>query len=116
MQAKAQTIILILIVFAFMGLLNSTVFSGDYEERAKYYESCIVKKIVKCDSKFVLLSSSKSINLQDYAKMEAQKARFLRAEKEVLVKEMTEMQLEPKHYKVELFLNSRFFERNSYKK
>jgi hypothetical protein len=44
--------------------------------------------------------------------MKAQKARFLEAEKEILVKEMIEMQLEPKHYKVELFLNSRFQERN----
>ena len=48
--------------------------------------------------------------------MEAQKAEFLKAEKEMLVKEMIEMQLEPKHYKVELFLNSRFQERNRYKK
>jgi len=93
------------------GPLNSTALSGDQEERVKYYESCIVKEIVKCDSKFVLLSSSRSINLKNYAKMEAQKARFLEAYKEILVKEMTEMQLEPKHYKVELFLNSRFHER-----
>jgi hypothetical protein len=59
-----------------------------------------------------MLSSSRSLNLQDYAKMEAQKARFLEAEKEILVKEMIEMQLELKHYKVELFLNSRFHEKN----
>ena len=116
MHAKVLTISLIIVVFAFIGLLNSIAFSGDHEERAKYYKSCIVKKIVKCDSKFVLLSSSKFINLQDYAQMEAQKARFLEAEKEILVNEMTEMQLEPKHYKVELFLNSRFMERNRYKK
>jgi hypothetical protein len=44
--------------------------------------------------------------------MEAQKARFLEDEKEILVKEMSELQLEPKHYKVELFLNSRFLESN----
>jgi len=42
----------------------------------KYYKSCIAKEIVKCDSKVVLLRTSKSKNLQDYAKMEAQKADF----------------------------------------
>jgi len=44
--------------------------------------------------------------------MEAQKAKFLDAEKEILVKEMIEMQLKPKHYKVEFFLNNRFQERD----
>jgi len=66
-------------VSPFIGLLNSNAFSGDHEELAKYYESCIVNEIVKCDSKLVLLRTSKSKNLQDYAKMEAQKAEFFRA-------------------------------------
>ena len=50
MQAKVLIISLIVGVSAFMGLLNSTVFSGDHEELAKYYESCIVQEIEKCDS------------------------------------------------------------------
>ena len=112
MQAKVLTISLMVGVSAFLGLLNSTAFSGDHEALAKYYESCIVREIVKCDSKLVLLRTSKSKNLQDYAKMEAQKAKFFNAEKEMLVKEMIEMQLKPKHYKVELFLNNRFQERD----
>ncbi len=112
MKSKGFIISLMITVCVLWGALNSTVFSGDHAERARYYERCIVKEIVKCDSKFFRLSSSKSINLQNYAKMKAQKARFLEAEKEILVKEMIEMQLEPKHYKVELFLNSRFQERN----
>jgi hypothetical protein len=102
-------------VFAFMGLLDSTAFSGDPEEIAKYYESCIFREIKKCDLKLVLLSKSKSKNLQDYTKMEAQKAEFFRSEKDVLVKEMMETQLDPKQYKIELFLNSRFNEWNRYK-
>jgi hypothetical protein len=112
MQAKVLTICLMVGVSAFIGLLNSTAFSGDHEKLAKYYESCIVREIAKCDSKLVLLRTSKSKNLQDYAKMEAQKAKFFNAEKEMLVKEMIEMQLKPKHYKVELFLNNRFQERD----
>ena len=112
MQAKVLTISLMVGVSAFIGLLNSTAFSGDHEKLAKYYESCIVREIVKCDAKLVLLRTSKSKNLQDYAKLEAQKAKFFNAEKEMLVKEMIEMQLKPKHYKVELFLNNRFQERD----
>ena len=112
MQAKVLTICLMVGVSAFIGLLNSTAFSGDYEKLAKYYESCIVREIVKCDSKLVLLRTSKSKILQDYAKMEAQKAKFYNAEKEMLVKEMIEMQLKAKQYKVELFLNNRFQERD----
>ncbi len=112
MQAKVLTICLMVGVSAFIGLLNSTAFSGDHEKLAKYYESCIVREIAKCDSKLVLLRTSKSKNLQDYAKMEAQKAKFFNAEKEMLVKEMIEIQLKPKQYKVELFLNNSFQERD----
>ncbi len=112
MQAKVLTISLIIGFSAFIGPLNSTAFSGDHEETANYYESCIVREIVKCGLKMVLLRKSKSKNLQEYAQMEAQKAEFFKAEKDMLVKEMVEMQLEPKRYKVNLFLNSRFVERD----
>ena len=112
MQANVLAISLMVGVSAFIGLLNSTALSDDHEGLSKFYESCIVREIVKCNSKLILLRTSKSKNLQDYANIEAQKARFLEAEKEILVKEMTEMQLEPKHYKVELFLRSRFHEKN----
>jgi hypothetical protein len=115
MKAKVLTISLIVGVSAFIGLLNSTAFSGDHE-LSKYYESFIVRKIEKCDSKSVLLLTSKSKNLQDYAKMEAQKATFFNAEKEMLVKEMIEIQLEPKQYKIDLFLNNKFHEMNRYQK
>ena len=114
MQAKVLTISVMIGVSAFIGQLNLAVFSGDHKELAKYYESCIVREIVKCDSKLVLLRTSKSKNLHDYVKMEAQKAKFFKAEKEMLIKEMIEMQLKPKHYKVEFFLNNRFQERNRY--
>jgi len=99
-----------------MGALNSATFSGEHDQTAKYYESCIDKEIEKCNSKLVLLRTSKSKNLQDYARTEAQKAVFLDAEKEMLIKEMIEMQLEPKHYKVELFLNRRFQEEERHRK
>ena len=115
MQAKILAISLLAGFLVFMGLLTSTAFSGDQKEIVKYYESCIFKEIQKCDLKLILLSKSRSKNLQDYAKMEAQKAEFLKAEKNMLIKEMIETQLDPKHYKIELFLNSRFQEWSRYK-
>ena len=115
MQAKVLTISLSVGVFVFLVILNSTTFSGDQEQIAKYYESCIFREIKKCDLKLVLLSKSKSKNLQDYAKREAQKAEFFMAEKDMLIKEMIETQMDPKHYKIELFLNNRFQEWNRYK-
>ena len=115
MQANVLTISLLAGVFAFMGLLTSTTFSDDHEDITKYYESCIFKEIKKCDLKLMLLSKSRSKNLQNYAKMEAQKAEFFKAEKNMLIKEMIETQLDPKHYKIELFLNSRFQEWSRYK-
>jgi hypothetical protein len=111
MPVKVLIICMILCIFAFTGPLTSTAFSGeDHEKIAKYYESCIVREIAKCESKLVLLRMSKSKNLKDYAEMKAQKAEYLNAEKEVLIEEMLEMQLEPKQYKVELYLQSRFNE------
>ena len=115
MQAKVLTVSLSVGVFAFLLMLNSTTFSGDREQIAKYYESCIFREIKKCDLKLVLLSKSKSKNLQDYAKMEVQKAEFFKSEKDMLIKEMIETQMDPKHYKIELFLNNRFQEWNRYK-
>jgi hypothetical protein len=115
MQAKVLIISLTVSVFALTGLLNPIAFSADQEQIAKYYESCIVREIKKCDLKLVLLRKSRSKNLQDYARMEALKAEFFRADKDMLVKEMIETQIEPKHYKIESFLNSRFRDWNRYK-
>jgi len=116
MQAKSLITSLILCAFTFFCLVIPSAYSSDHMEVADYYESCIVKKIKKCSSMVVLLSSSKSENLIDYAKMEAHKASFLYNEKEILVKEMIEMGLEPKQYRIDLFLNSRFQESFPYKK
>jgi hypothetical protein len=112
MQVNVMIISLIIAVYVFAGPQNSTAFSANQEETAKYYKICIVNEIAKCDSKLVMLSTSRSKNLQDYAKMEAHKAEFFKAEKERLIREMIEIQLDPKHYKVELYINSRFQERD----
>ena len=113
MHAKVLTTCLFIYITSFIGLLNSAAFSDQKNTTATtYFENCIVREILKCESKLTLLATSKSQHLKDYAAVEAQKAVFLKTERDMLIKEMLEMQLEPKHYKVEVFLNSRFHEQN----
>lgn len=116
MQIKVLVISLIAGLCAFIGVMNSKAISAEHEEFAKYYENCIVKEIEKCNAKLVMLRMTKSKNLKEYAEMEGQKAIFFNAHKEELIKEMMEMQLEPKDYKMELFLNHRFQVRDLYRK
>ncbi|MGD1974999.1 MAG: hypothetical protein PVH37_01265 [Desulfobacterales bacterium] len=111
MKEKILILILTMGALVFMGPLNLAVFSDDHEQLATFFNNCIVKEIVKCESKMALLSASKSKNLQDYARTKAKKAEFLNAEKKMLVDEMIEMQIEPKQYKIELFLNRRYQQR-----
>ena len=108
MQATGSAARLIFCTFAIIGLLKSHAFSDDGREMAKYYESCIIKEIKKCESKVDLVSGSTSEKLQDYARIKARKAEFLRADKDILIEEMIEIQIEPKPYKIELFLNRKF--------
>jgi hypothetical protein len=113
MHLKVLTICVIICTSSFIGRLNPTAFSEeDHEKILKYFENCIFREISKCESKLALLATSKSKHLKDYAAMESQKAAYLKAEREMLIKWMLEMQLEPKHYKVEVFLTSRFHEQN----
>ena len=113
MHIKIVIICFLICIFALFGQLNSIAFCGtDHKKIEQYYENCISREISKCESKLTLLAASKSQHLKNYAAVEAQKADYLKSEKDALIKEMLEMQLEPKHYKVEVFLNSRFHEQN----
>ena len=108
MQAKVLFVAILIIIFVSWPMLTSPVFSEEYEKMAQYYNSCIVKKIKNCNSKVILLTASESRNLQEYAAKQKQMAKFFKAEKDLLIQEMLEIKLEPKNYKVELFLKSRF--------
>ena len=68
-----------------------------------------VKKIAKCQSK-TILKTSRSENLQLTAEIAADQVRFLSLNKDTLVNEMMEKGIGPKPYKIEHYLNSRFYE------
>ena len=83
--------------------------SESKEDLAKYYESCIVKKIYNCQGKTVL-KTSRSVNLQRKANLATKQVTFLTTNKNMLIDEMVEEGISPKRYKVEYYLNKRFFE------
>jgi len=109
MYTKALVMSLMVGVGAVCGMLHSPGISSETAVPTQFYESCIVKMIENCESQVALLHTSRSANLRDYARVQAQMARFLQAEKEMLLNTMIQMQLEPKEYKIEHFLNDRFY-------
>ena len=111
MRAQKMTRIFITGVVAFAGLLllSSTGFSDDDEAKIKFYESCIVREIARCEAKSFMLNSE-SQNLQEYARLRVQKARFLAEQKDGLIQELMGEQIPLRHHSILVYLNSRFNE------
>ena len=77
----------------------------------QYYENFINEKISKCHSK-AQLKDSKSTHLQNCAAKEIKKATFLSGNKEGLIQELLKGEIGVKPYKIEYFLNKKFYENN----
>ncbi|MGD8990726.1 MAG: hypothetical protein PVI00_04645 [Desulfobacterales bacterium] len=109
MYAKLLTISLVVAVGAMIGGQLPTGLAGDKGNPVKIYESCIVKKIEKCELLAEILYTSKSITLRNYATVQDQKAQFFDFERQKLIDAMIQIQLEPKQYKIEHFLDQQFY-------
>jgi len=109
MQPKFFYIALFLSAIVSFCIFPSIGLSGDFEKSTKFYNNCIVKKISKCQSKSIMLTS-KSDNLREYALLGSQKAIFYTNEKDRLIKEMMEREVDLKEYQVEYYLNKRYNE------
>jgi hypothetical protein len=109
MTLKAVMVIFVSSFMIMIGATQTSAESQSDEHQKKIYETCIVKKIVKCQSK-TILKTSRSENLQLTAKIAANQARFLSLNKDTLVNEMMEEGIGQKPYKIERYLNSRFYE------
>jgi len=108
MQAKILIIYLLVGVITFIGVLPSTCISADKEELAKFFEDCISSEICKCQAKTVF-SKSRSANLCCYAAEKLKKAAFLQNNKDMLIEEMIKNDIGVKPYKIEYFLNKKFY-------
>ena len=109
MKVKALIIIVVTSFMIMIGAIQISAESQSDEHQKKIYETCIVKKIAKCQSK-TILKTSRSENLQLTAEIAANQARFLTLNKDTLVNEMMEKSIGQKPHKIEHYLNSRFYE------
>ncbi len=108
MEAKVLMVGLMITVGALIGTQHPHEIAAQRENPAQVYESCIVKKIEKCESLAELLYTSNSVTLRRYADLQIEKAHFFDLQREMLINTMIQRQLEPKRYKIEHFLEEQF--------
>ena len=88
--------------------LAATAMGGDgAQAKRAFYEAAIDEEIALC-RKGASLRDSRSENLRMKGHRDASMALFLETHREELVAAMVAANLEPKDYKVQLFLNDRF--------
>jgi hypothetical protein len=103
------SVIFMTIFASFLGNLYAISEDGQNTQITKYYENMINETISKCHSK-AQLKESKSVHLQSCAALKLKKANFLTKNKKMLIKEMVKRDIDTKQYKIEYFLNKKFFE------
>ena len=109
MKIKILSVIFMMIFAAFLGNLSAISEDGQNTQMIKYYENMINETISKCHAK-AHLKESKSVHLQSCAAVKLKKANFLIKNKEMLIKEMVKRNIGEKQYKIEYFLNKKFYE------
>jgi hypothetical protein len=109
MKRMFISVIFMTIFASFLGNLSAISEDGQNTQIIKYYENMINETISKCHSK-ANLKESKSVHLQSCAAEKLKKAKFLSKNKEMLIKEMVKKDIAAKQYKIEYFLNKKFFE------
>lgn len=95
--------LLLILVFSSQGLSLSEM------ETVEIYKNSIERQIENCNAK-IRFVDSESHNLRQYGQLELQKAEFFSNFKKVLIREMIEKNISPKDYKIQYFLNCRFYE------
>jgi hypothetical protein len=112
MKRQILTVISVMIFAFFLGALSAICAEIDNDSQLmKYYENFINDKIAKCHSK-AQLKDSKLVHLQSCAAKEIKRAAFLSENKEMLIQEMVKRDIGMKQYKIEYFLNKKFYESN----
>ena len=99
----------LIVVFIIASAVKIGAQSQSVDPQKKFYETCLYEKIVKHQAK-TILKNSKSKNLRLDAETAAQKATFLNQNKNMLVEEMIEQDIDLKRYQIDFYLNKRFYE------
>jgi hypothetical protein len=103
---------IIIVIFSVVFVFGAFPVSGDADvgqDPAAFYANCIDKKITCCDGKGGMWDS-RSENLRSCSRLAILKAIFLSGNREQLIREMVANDVEMKAYKVDYYLNKRFYE------
>ena len=102
---KTFTPLIVLMVMVFLAV---PAMGGDeaYSQKA-YYEAAIDEEIIQ-SRQMASLMTSRSPALRQKGHREANMAMYLETHRDELVADMLKLNLEPKTYKVERYLNDRF--------
>lgn len=74
-----------------------------------FYEASIDERISKCESKTAALRNSRFANVRSAAEMARLKAAYLSKYKEIIVQDMLDRKIGGKPYKIDHYVNQRFF-------
>jgi hypothetical protein len=79
------------------------------DNNPEFYEKTI-NQIISCCSSKSLMANSEHENIRVAGELALKKARFCMIYKQQLIDEMVRMDLPPKTYKINYFVNSKFYE------
>lgn len=109
MKAKMYCSVSLVLVVAVIGAASVAAQSLSKAQLVGYYDNCITKKITNCNAKTVL-KTSRSANLRRKSRLATNQVTFFTSNRNKLINEMVEQEIGQKHYKVDHYLNKRFFE------
>ena len=109
MNGKLYCSIILVLFMALMGAAGAVAGPKSNDKLVKFYENCITKKIHNCNAKTVL-KTSRSVNLQQKADLATRKVIFYKTHKNELINDMIDQGIGQKQYKVNRYLNKRFYE------
>ena len=109
MKANIDYIISLLSFIFVVASMPATAQPESKDQPLKFYETCIAKKIANCKAKSAL-KNSRSANLRRRAGLAKKQVIFFTSNKNMLIDEMVEQEIEQKRYKVDYYLNKRFSE------
>ena len=104
---KTNVLFVMCLVAALMVSFTVAPQSESNDQIEHFYKTCLEKKISTCRSK-MMLKSSRSANLRKTSALAAEQAVFYLSNKDMLVKEMMELEIDRKSYKVDYYLIKRF--------
>ena len=102
-----KTMMTAVLVVLMAGMVAQVQGDEDAQARKVYFEAAIDQEIADCRA-MSTLRSSRSAHLRLKGHREASKALFLETHKTQLVESLLVLEIEPKAYKVDRFLNDRF--------